>query len=45
MHVGGVNASLVDGSITWLANEIDPFLMARMVSINDAQGNVEGRRP
>jgi hypothetical protein len=43
LHVGGVNASLVDGSMTWLANEIDPFLMARMVSINDGQGNVEGR--
>jgi prepilin-type N-terminal cleavage/methylation domain-containing protein len=42
LHVGGVNASLVDGSVTWLANEIDPFLMARMVSINEGQGNVEG---
>jgi type II secretory pathway pseudopilin PulG len=44
LHVGGVNASLVDGSVTWLTNEIDPFLMARMVSINDGQGNVEGDR-
>jgi prepilin-type N-terminal cleavage/methylation domain-containing protein len=42
LHVGGVNAANVDGSLTWLANEIDPYLMARMVSINDRQGMIEG---
>jgi hypothetical protein len=44
LHVGGVNACRIDGSGTWLANEIDLFLMARMVSINDGQGEVEGYR-
>jgi hypothetical protein len=44
LHTGGVNASNVDGSGTWIANEIDKFLMARMVSSNDNQGNVEGVR-
>lgn len=42
MHVGGVNATHADGSITWLANDIELYLMARMISINDGQGNVEG---
>ncbi len=42
LHVGGVNAAMVDGSVTWLPDEIDKFLLARMVSINDAQGDVEG---
>jgi prepilin-type N-terminal cleavage/methylation domain-containing protein len=44
-HVGGVNASHVDGSITWLADDIDQFLMARMVCINDGQGLIEGEQP
>ena len=43
LHVGGVNATHIDGSITWLGNEIDWFLMARMISINDGQGDVEGQ--
>jgi prepilin-type N-terminal cleavage/methylation domain-containing protein len=42
LHVGGVNAALVDGSVTWLPDDIDKFLLARMVCINEAQGNVEG---
>lgn len=41
-HIGGVNASHIDGSVTWIANDIDLFLMARMVSINDGQGEAEG---
>jgi hypothetical protein len=44
-HVGGVNVALIDGSTTWIADEIDIFLMARMVSINDGQGNIEGYMP
>jgi prepilin-type N-terminal cleavage/methylation domain-containing protein len=44
-HVGGVNVSHVDGSMEWVSNEIDQFLMARMVSINDAEGMIEGERP
>jgi prepilin-type N-terminal cleavage/methylation domain-containing protein len=42
LHLGGVNSAHVDGSVTWLADEIDSYLMARMVSINDNQGNIEG---
>jgi prepilin-type N-terminal cleavage/methylation domain-containing protein len=41
-HPGGVNATNCDGSVRWLDNEIDQFLMARLVSINDAQGEIEG---
>ena len=44
-HVGGVNASHVDGSVVWVADDIEQHLMARMVSINDAEGEVEGRQP
>jgi prepilin-type N-terminal cleavage/methylation domain-containing protein len=43
LHPGGVNATHADGSIVWLNSEIDWFLMARMVSINDGQGEVEGQ--
>ncbi|HEX2477198.1 MAG TPA: DUF1559 domain-containing protein [Lacipirellulaceae bacterium] len=45
LHIGGVNVSYVDGSVSWIADEVEHHLMARMVSINDAQGNVEGYRP
>ena len=43
LHMGGVNATHVDGSVVWLNNDIDWFLMARMISINDGQGEVEGQ--
>jgi prepilin-type N-terminal cleavage/methylation domain-containing protein len=42
LHVGGVNAAHIDGSVTFLQNEIDWFLMARLVSINDGQVIGEG---
>jgi prepilin-type processing-associated H-X9-DG protein len=42
-HPGGVNAAHVDGSVIFLDDNIEKFLMARMVSINDDQGAVEGR--
>jgi prepilin-type N-terminal cleavage/methylation domain-containing protein/prepilin-type processing-associated H-X9-DG protein len=42
-HPGGVNATHCDGSVRWLDNEIDQFLMARLVSINDGQGEREGK--
>jgi len=45
MHMGGVNASHVDGSVVWLGDDIDQFLMARMISINDAQGEINGELP
>jgi hypothetical protein len=44
-HLGGVNASRVDGSVDWVSNDIDQFLMARMVSINDSEGLIEGEQP
>jgi hypothetical protein len=44
-HNGGVNASHVDGSVIWLTDDIDMHLMARMVSINDAEGELEGKAP
>jgi len=45
LHSGGVNATHVDGSIRWLADEIDIYLMGRLVSINEGQGEVEGFIP
>jgi prepilin-type N-terminal cleavage/methylation domain-containing protein/prepilin-type processing-associated H-X9-DG protein len=44
-HPGGVNAAHVDGSGIWLADDIDMYLMARLVSINDGQGEAEGFKP
>jgi prepilin-type N-terminal cleavage/methylation domain-containing protein/prepilin-type processing-associated H-X9-DG protein len=44
-HPGGVNASHVDGSVIFILDEIDQFLMARMVSINDGEGELEGEQP
>jgi prepilin-type N-terminal cleavage/methylation domain-containing protein len=41
-HIGGVNAAHADASVTFINNDIDRFLMARMVSINDGQGDVQG---
>jgi prepilin-type N-terminal cleavage/methylation domain-containing protein/prepilin-type processing-associated H-X9-DG protein len=41
-HTGGVNAAHVDGSGIWIADDVDMYLMARMVSINDGQGEAEG---
>lgn len=45
LHPGGVNATHVDGSVRWLADEIDIYLMARLISINEGQGDVEGYIP
>lgn len=42
-HVGGVNVTRIDGSVDYINNDIDKFLMARMISINDGQANVEGK--
>jgi prepilin-type N-terminal cleavage/methylation domain-containing protein len=44
-HVGGVNAAHIDGSGFFIANDVDQHLMARMVSINDGQSEVEGFQP
>jgi prepilin-type processing-associated H-X9-DG protein len=45
LHNGGVNASHVDGSVVWLTDDVDMYLMARMISINDAEGEIEGKAP
>jgi prepilin-type N-terminal cleavage/methylation domain-containing protein/prepilin-type processing-associated H-X9-DG protein len=42
LHNGGVNGAMVDGSVRWMADDIDPNLMARLVSINDGEGEFEG---
>ncbi len=42
LHPGGVNGARVDGSVMWLDNEIDPYLMGRRVSINDGEPLLEG---
>ncbi|HEX3599915.1 MAG TPA: DUF1559 domain-containing protein [Lacipirellulaceae bacterium] len=42
LHVGGVNTANADGSVAWINNEIDAYLMARLVSINDSQTLHEG---
>jgi prepilin-type processing-associated H-X9-DG protein len=41
-HPGGVNAARIDGSVDWIQDDIDVYLMARLVSINDAQLEREG---
>jgi prepilin-type processing-associated H-X9-DG protein len=43
-HMGGVNASHVDGSVIWIADDIEQHLMARLVSINDSETQIEGRQ-
>jgi prepilin-type N-terminal cleavage/methylation domain-containing protein/prepilin-type processing-associated H-X9-DG protein len=37
-HTGGVNTAFLDGHVSFLRNEIDPVLMAYLISINDQQG-------
>ena len=39
LHVGGVNASYVDGHVGFLTDNIDEYVMAYLVSINDGQPN------
>lgn len=41
-HNGGVNTAQVDGSVRWVGDDIEPHLFARLVSINDGEGDVEG---
>ncbi len=41
-HVGGVNVAHIDGSAAFVQDDIDLFLMARLVSINDGQGEHDG---
>ncbi len=41
-HPGGINTSHVDGSVRWFNDDVDPYLYARTVSINDSEGDQEG---
>lgn len=41
-HVGGVNCLNLDGSVRFIEDGIDRFLMSRLVSINDGEGEREG---
>lgn len=41
-HPGGVNTSQIDGSVRWFNDDVDPYLFARAVSINDSEGDQEG---
>jgi prepilin-type processing-associated H-X9-DG protein len=42
LHNGGVNAAHCDGSVIWITDDIEQFLMARKVSSTDGQGEIEG---
>lgn len=42
LHQGGVNAARCDGSVDFLTDDIDPYLYARLISIDDGEGLVEG---
>lgn len=37
MHVGGVNAAYLDGRVEFVRDEIDEYLMAYLVSVNDGE--------
>jgi prepilin-type processing-associated H-X9-DG protein len=39
LHPGGVNAAYLDGHVVFLQDEVDEFVMAYMVSVNDGQVN------
>lgn len=43
LHPGGVHASRCDGSVDFVRDDIERFLFARLVSIDDGQGEVEGQ--
>jgi prepilin-type processing-associated H-X9-DG protein len=38
-HIGGVNIGLLDGSVRFLANDVDDYVMAYSVSINDGEAH------
>ncbi len=37
LHTGGVNAAAIDGHVGFIMDEVDPFVMACIVSIRDGQ--------
>lgn len=41
LHVGGVNATNVDGSVRFMQDDIDPLLLGVLISINDGISNGE----
>jgi prepilin-type N-terminal cleavage/methylation domain-containing protein/prepilin-type processing-associated H-X9-DG protein len=36
-HLGGVNIAMLDGSVSFLTDDVDDYVMAYLVSINDGQ--------
>jgi prepilin-type processing-associated H-X9-DG protein len=36
-HAGGVNVALLDGSVAFMSDDVDPFVYAFLVSINDGR--------
>lgn len=36
-HPSGVNSAHVDGSVRWLSDDVDSYLLARFISINDGE--------
>ncbi len=44
-HPGGVNTAQVDGSVRWVNDDVEAHLYARLVSINDGEGDIEGQVP
>ncbi|MGE3241906.1 MAG: DUF1559 domain-containing protein [Pirellulales bacterium] len=41
-HPGGVNMTLLDGHVDFLANDVDPVTLAYLVDIRDARSNTNG---
>jgi prepilin-type processing-associated H-X9-DG protein len=41
LHPGGVNSAHVDGSVHWLADEVDVVLLSIMICVNDGQTVVQ----
>jgi prepilin-type N-terminal cleavage/methylation domain-containing protein/prepilin-type processing-associated H-X9-DG protein len=41
-HPGGVNIAMLDGSVEFLANEVDDYVMAYAIAINDGQASQLG---
>lgn len=41
-HPGGINASNVDGSVRWVSDDIDSYLFARLICINDGEILADG---
>jgi prepilin-type N-terminal cleavage/methylation domain-containing protein/prepilin-type processing-associated H-X9-DG protein len=43
LHIGGVNVAFLDGRVTFLKDDVDPFAMAYFVDIRDTEGIGDGQ--